>query len=176
MTREARAEGDASFLPMKPHAIVLSCSDHALAPEDVFDAAPGELYVVKTAGEAIGAMTLASIDQAIARFEPLTLVVLGHDRCTAVHAALTAPKTKLSGKNPLDRVSASIRPHLGDMTLDTAGARLERAAEAQARGAARDLFRKSAAVKSAVTRGQMKLLFGTYDSSTASVQLKHFTP
>src|SRR5262249_7515934 len=72
----------------KPEAIVLSCSDSRVPPELVFDQGLGELFTVRAAGEALSTSTVASIEYAIEHLGTHLLVVLGHESCGAVRAAL----------------------------------------------------------------------------------------
>lgn len=72
----------------KPWAIIVGCSDSRVPVEAVFDAGPGELFVVRTAGHVLAEASLASIRFAIQKLEAQTVVVLGHEDCGAVAAAL----------------------------------------------------------------------------------------
>src|SRR6266480_5683299 len=77
-----------------PFAIVLGCADSRTAPEIVFDQNIGDLFVVRTAGNLVDDHGLGSIEYAVAHLGARLVVVLGHQRCGAVTAALasdTAP-------------------------------------------------------------------------------------
>jgi len=77
-----------------PFAIVLGCADSRTAPEIVFDQNIGDLFVVRTAGNLVDDHALGSIEYAVAHLGARLVVVLGHQRCGAVTAALasgTAP-------------------------------------------------------------------------------------
>jgi len=71
-----------------PFAIVLGCADSRTAPEIVFDQNIGDLFVVRTAGNLIDDHALGSIEYAVAHLGTRLIVVLGHERCGAVKAAL----------------------------------------------------------------------------------------
>ncbi len=78
----------------QPHTIVVGCADSRTAPELVFDKNIGDLFVIRTAGNLIGEHALGSIEYAVAHLGARLIVVLGHERCGAVKAALgsaTAP-------------------------------------------------------------------------------------
>lgn len=75
----------------QPMAIVVTCSDSRVAPEHLFDAGLGELFVVRVAGNAIDDDGLASIEYAAAHTGASLLVVLGHTGCGALTAATEAP-------------------------------------------------------------------------------------
>src|SRR5215831_3358340 len=77
-----------------PFAIVLGCADSRTSPEIVFDQNIGDLFVVRNAGNLVDDHTLGSIEYAVEHLGVRLVVVLGHERCGAVTAALagdTAP-------------------------------------------------------------------------------------
>ncbi len=71
-----------------PHAIVVACSDSRTPPEIVFDQGLGDLYVVRLAGGVVEREALGSIEYAVRRYEVPLIVVLGHERCGAIEAAV----------------------------------------------------------------------------------------
>ena len=71
-----------------PWAIVLTCADSRVSPELIFDVGIGELFVVRVAGNIANACSIASIEYAVANLEIELIVVLGHENCGAVKAAL----------------------------------------------------------------------------------------
>jgi carbonic anhydrase len=73
-----------------PFAIIVACADSRTAPEIVFDGDLGDLFVVRTAGNLIDDHALGSIEYAVAHLGARLIVVLGHQRCGAVVAALAS--------------------------------------------------------------------------------------
>jgi carbonic anhydrase len=71
-----------------PFAIIVGCSDSRTAPEIVFDQDIGDLFVVRTAGNLVDDYALGSIEYAVEHLGSRLIVVLGHERCGAVQAAL----------------------------------------------------------------------------------------
>ena len=71
-----------------PLAVVVACADAPMPPELVFDAALGELVVARTAGHAVSPEMVAAIEQAVAGQAAPLCVVLAHDGCEPVAAAL----------------------------------------------------------------------------------------
>ncbi len=88
--REAVAEGQA------PHAALFGCSDSRLAAEIIFDRGLGDLFVVRNAGQVISDSVIGSLEYAVVVLGVPLIVVLGHDECGAVRAALdsTRPDAK----------------------------------------------------------------------------------
>jgi len=71
-----------------PFAIIVACADSRTGPDLVFDQNLGDLFVIRTAGNLIDDHALGSIEYAVAHAGPRLIVVLGHQRCGAVEAAL----------------------------------------------------------------------------------------
>lgn len=71
-----------------PYAIILSCSDSREIPEAIFSAGIGELFVIRVAGNVVNAHQLGSIEYAADHLGCKLVVVLGHDHCGAVDAAM----------------------------------------------------------------------------------------
>ncbi|UXA06804.1 carbonic anhydrase [Mycobacterium sp. SMC-2] len=74
----------------RPIAVVFGCSDSRVAAELIFDQGLGDMFVVRTAGQAIDSAVLGSIEFAVMVLDVPLIVVLGHDSCGAVKAALAA--------------------------------------------------------------------------------------
>jgi len=77
-----------------PFAIILACADSRTGPEIIFDENIGDLFVIRTAGNLVDEHALGSVEYAVEHLGTRLVVVLGHQRCGAVTAALasaTAP-------------------------------------------------------------------------------------
>jgi carbonic anhydrase len=94
--REALAAGQ------NPYAAVLSCADSRIAPEYAFDSGRGDLFVCRVAGNFATLETIASLEYAVAVLHVPLILVLGHDSCGAVDAAIKSLKdnTTLPGHLP----------------------------------------------------------------------------
>ncbi len=71
-----------------PFAVILTCSDSRVAPELLFDQGLGDLFVLRTAGNVLADVVTGSIEYAVAELKVPLIVVLGHERCGAVSAAV----------------------------------------------------------------------------------------
>jgi len=71
-----------------PYATILGCSDSRVPPELVFDANFGELFVIRVAGNVLSPEVAGSMQYAVAHLKTPLCVVLGHENCGAVQAAL----------------------------------------------------------------------------------------
>lgn len=119
-----------------PHAAIVGCSDSRVPVEAVFDASPGELFVVRTAGHVLAQASLASLRFAVERLGVNLIVVLGHEDCGAVAAALAgdapewltpvtrhirihgidAASAPADAKNPL--LAAAVNEHVRDTVTE----------------------------------------------------------
>ena len=89
-----------------PFAVILTCSDSRIVPELIFGTGIGELFVIRVAGNVANPSSIASIEYAVAHLGVKLIVVLGHQNCGAVTAALTGGN---NGKN-IDHLLNFIQP------------------------------------------------------------------
>ncbi len=75
-----------------PHAALFGCSDSRLAAEIIFDKGLGDLFVVRNAGQVISDSVIGSLEYAVAVLGVPLILVLGHDSCGAVQAAIDRRK------------------------------------------------------------------------------------
>lgn len=73
----------------QPFAVLVSCSDSRVPPELLFGRGLGELFIVRNAGNTVDTIAMGSIQYAVAELGVPLIVVLGHERCGAVDAALS---------------------------------------------------------------------------------------
>ena len=99
--RAALAEGQT------PSAVILGCSDSRVAAEVLFDQGLGDLFVIRNAGQVASASSIASVEYGVAVLGVPLVVVLAHDRCGAVQAAIDAAAPDAAPLPPL--IAAHIR-------------------------------------------------------------------
>ena len=88
-----------------PYATILCCSDSRVPPELIFDAGFGELFIVRVAGNVLSQEVAGSLQYAGAHLKTNLFLVMGHDGCGAVQAALDS---LFRGKRELSRIQALI--------------------------------------------------------------------
>ena len=114
-----------------PFAVLVSCSDSRVPPETLFGRGLGELFVVRNAGNTVDTTALGSIEYAVAVLGVPLVVVLGHERCGAVDAALSVVEKNASFPGSLGPMIEPIIPAVlqarakspsarGEELLDTA--------------------------------------------------------
>ena len=102
-----------------PFAIVLGCADSRTSPEIIFDQNIGDLFVVRTAGNLVDDHALGSIEYAVEHLGARLIVVLGHQRCGAVEAAMasdTAPGHVESLVRDIQPAVQAVKGKPGDAT------------------------------------------------------------
>lgn len=98
-----------------PFAIILSCADSRVVPELIFDTGLGEIFVVRVAGNIANTSSIASIEYAVAHLNTKLIVVLGHESCGAVGAAVANDD---NGYN-LNHLVCHIKPALSNASVNT---------------------------------------------------------
>jgi carbonic anhydrase len=154
----------------QPYATILGCSDSRVPPELVFDAGFGELFVIRVAGNVLGPSILGTMQYAGSYLRTPLFVVLGHEGCGAVEAAIAS---KFRGAQHGSRIALlleNIVPALGDLDPRVDPATLLNAAvEANVRWALRALLATPEA-SAEVARGGVRLVGAVYDLDTGCVR------
>lgn len=88
-----------------PHAVVIACSDSRVSPEIVFDEGLGDLFVIRTAGNMISELELASIEYAVEHLQVNLIIVMGHENCGAVKAMVESTPPSGHIKSLIDSLS-----------------------------------------------------------------------
>jgi len=154
----------------RPYAAILGCSDSRVPPELIFDAGPGELFVIRVAGNVIPAEVAASLQYAGAHLRTPLFVVLGHEGCGAVKAALDC---RLEGARQLSRIQLLVESILPALDGVDAGLspdeQLSLAVEANVRWTVRAI-RESPEGKARIREGVYRLHGAVYDLSSGRVR------
>jgi carbonic anhydrase len=150
----------------KPFAIVVGCSDSRTSPEIVFDQGLGDIFVTRLAGNIVDKAALGSIEYAIAHFGSAVIVVLGHEKCGAVDAAMQG------GKAP-GQIGAVVKPILPAVAAAKKAGHdtLDGAIEENAHLIATGLPGRSKILSDAIKEGKLKIVSAYYDLHTGRVKL-----
>ncbi len=150
----------------KPFAIIVGCSDSRVGPEVIFDQKVGDIFVVRTAGEVVDPVGLGSIEYAVAHLGSGLIVVLGHERCGAVGAAVSG------GREPghIGAVLKAIEPAVRQ-TKGQPGDPVDNAVRANALDIAQKLRTSGPILKQAVASGKLRVVAARYDLDSGKVAL-----
>jgi carbonic anhydrase len=153
-----------------PHSVVLSCSDSRVPPEIVFDQKLGEVFTVRTAGEAVDSSVLASIEYAVSHLGPQLIVVMGHTQCGAVKAAISTINGGDAGSDSLNKLVADIHPRIESLKRSPASADFSSEGWANARGVAEDLSKRSKIIEEKIKEGKLKIIPALYHLDSGNVE------
>ena len=147
-----------------PHTIVLSCADSRVAPELAFDAGLGELFVVRVAGNIADTASIASIEYAVAHCGSSVILVMGHQSCGAVTAAIAGGD---NGYN-INMLLANITPAIAACGE---GASVTTVVKKNAELTVNDLIERSSIIKDAVETGKVAIVPAYYNLDSGRVDL-----
>jgi carbonic anhydrase len=147
----------------RPGAIVLACADSRVAPELIFDQGLGEMLVLRVAGNVTDPDILGSIEYGVAELKAPLIVVVGHESCGAVKAALTREPVTGNLRKLLDRI------HLGDVVTEGKAA-LSKSIRNNVVYQVEELTRKSALLKEFIDRERVSVAAGVYSLETGRVE------
>src|SRR5688572_3451921 len=155
----------------QPYATILGCSDSRVAPEFIFDSGFGELFVIRVAGNVFSPEIAASLQYAGSHLRTPLFVVLGHEGCGAVQAAL---ETRQHGAEHLSRIQTlvdSILPALAAIDPATPrGERLARAIESNVRWTVRQIL-DTPEGRARLAEGRMKVVGAVYEIASGRVRV-----
>jgi carbonic anhydrase len=167
VTRETLAE---LARGQHPFATILGCSDSRVAPETIFHAGLGELFVVRVAGNVLSPEVAGSIQYALVHLQTPLLVVLGHEGCGAIEATLATLFQGVQQRSRIQLLVDNILPGLEG--LDAAlppVARLAHAVEMNVRRTVRTIL-DSPEGRVRQADGSVKCVGAIYEFETGRVR------
>lgn len=154
----------------QPYATILGCSDSRVPPEVVFDAHLGELFVVRVAGNVLGNAIFGTLQYAGAHLHTPLFVVMGHEGCGAVQAAIATKFHGAEHKSRIELLVDNILPALDGLDgSQPPEALLHSAVEANVRWTLKTL-RETPEVKATGATSGMKLVGAIYELETGRVR------
>lgn len=157
-----------------PYAVVVTCSDSRVAPELLFDEGLGRIFVVRTAGNVVDDIALASIEYGVEHLHAPMVMVLGHSKCGAVIASMGAdPHADAHGaKDHIGALVKEIAPAVAvakSAKVADEAARLEVAIQTNIRNVAKSLTAESPVLADAVKAGHAKIVCAEYDLASGKI-------
>ncbi|WP_243373982.1 carbonic anhydrase [Geotalea sp. SG265] len=156
----------------KPYAIILSCSDSRVPPEIIFDKGLGEIFVVRVAGNVADPAILGSIEYGAEHLGSPLIMVLGHERCGAVTAAVEA-KGKAEGN--LGSIVRAITPAVQQARKESARKSkpelVETAIDDNVKLVAAALTKQSKVIEHLVAESKVKIVAAKYDLDDGKITL-----
>jgi len=166
-----------------PFAVVLTCSDSRLSPEIVFDQLDlGSLFVIRNAGNIADKTAIGSIEYAIAHLDSLLIIVLGHERCGAVMAAVDVvvnkePIDSVNITNIIDMITPAVKTTLKGVDKNHILSQEEKdmvihhSIEENVKNHTKKLYKNSKIIKQAIDDNKVKIVGAYYDLDSGKVTI-----
>lgn len=149
-----------------PVAIVLTCADSRVSPEVVFDQGLGDLFVIRNAGHVLDDHTLGSIEYAVQHLNVPLIVVVGHEKCGAVKAAVDGGHAE----GHIRSLVEAIQPALARCKHQP-GDKLDNAVRANALRVSDELRHIQPILSEASKHGRLKVVGARYDLDSGEIEI-----
>lgn len=140
----------------KPFAVILSCADSRVVPEFTFDTGLGELFVVRVAGNVANSSSIASIEYAIVHLGSNLIVVMGHQNCGAVTAAVEGGDNGYNLNHLLSHITPAISASNKEATVNDV-------VKKNAELTVEELKNRSGIISNAIENGDVKAVPAYYN-------------
>ncbi len=153
-----------------PKAIVLSCVDSRVPVEDVFDRGIGDIFVARVAGNFVNEDILGSMEFACKVSGSKVILVMGHEHCGAVKAAVD--DVKLGNITPM---LAKIKPAVASLDYDgdrtSANPKfVHMACQSNVKNTMNEIRKQSPILKEMEENGEIKIIGAVYDMDNGKVE------
>lgn len=164
--QSARRRREVSDTGQQPFAIVLACSDSRVPPEIIFDQGLGDLFVVRVAGNILSDEILGTIEYAVEHLHVPLIMVLGHDKCGAVTAAVEGVETR----NHIQSLVEALRPAVAAVKAQ-GGNVISNAIDANVQQAVAALQESKPVLSPACAAGHVQIIGARYNLDTGEVKI-----
>lgn len=158
----------------KPFAVVVTCSDSRVVPEHLFDQGLGDLFVIRVAGNILDDAEIGSVEYAIDHLGSPLVVILGHESCGAVTAAVGKAEKpdETHTTDNIDSFLDNIEPAVKKAKASNLAGKelIEETATINVRLGVEELLRESSLVKKAVDSGKVTVVGAKYLLSNGEVE------
>ncbi len=165
-----RHEREALEGGQNPYAALLSCADSRIAPEYAFDSARGDIFAVRVAGNFVTDDGLGSLEYAVAVLNAPLIMVLGHDSCGAVDAAVKAEKDNATYPGQIQAIADALKPAV-QQVLNHSGNLLDNAIRQNVIDSVGKLQSSSKILSDAVSQKKLMIVGGVYKLATGKVEM-----
>ena len=145
-----------------PFAIILSCADSRVVPELAFDTGLGELFTVRVAGNVANSSSIGSIEYAVAHCGTKVIVVLGHQSCGAVTAAVNGGDNGYNINHLLSHITPAIAAAGADASITDV-------VKKNAEMTVSSLIERSGIIKAAVASNEVEIVPAYYNLDSGKV-------
>jgi carbonic anhydrase len=167
--RDFSAGRAARTLGQAPFAAILGCADSRVAPELAFDQAPGDLFVVRVAGNFMTPDGLASLEYGAAVLGTKVIMVLGHTNCGAINATVAALQKGNDLPGHIGDLVRAMKPGVEPALKQPGDDLAQRAVLANVRWNVQRLIEAKPILADMVTAKKLSVVGGVYDLATGKV-------
>jgi carbonic anhydrase len=169
--RDFSASRGSLAMGQAPFAAILGCADSRIAPELAFDQNPGDLFVVRVAGNFVTSEGVGSLEYGAAVLGTKLIMVLGHTSCGAIQATISALQKGNKYPGEIAGLVRALKPGL-ESVMKTPGADLEqRAVIANVRYNMARLKKSKPVLSGLIAKKQLRIVGGIYDLATGKVTM-----
>lgn len=164
-----------------PFAIILGCSDSRVPAEIVFDQGPGDLFVIRVAGNIVAPSQVGSVEFAAAKFNTRLVVVLGHTQCGAIQATLDEIQRPAERQSPnlrsiVERIRPSVETLLRTEARNDMGALWKLAVRANIKVSVDHLRHGSEILEDLIRKEGLRVVGAKYSVETGAVEFLEDIP
>lgn len=152
-----------------PFAVFVGCSDSRVPPELVFGSGLGEFFVVRVAGNSVDRTALGSIEYGVGALGCPLVVVMGHERCGAVQAAIQMVQDDKRFPGAISEMVAPIIPAVLRAQKMT-GDLVENAVKENVRSVVLRLRTSDEVLSSPVAQGKVKVVGAYYNLGSGEAE------
>ncbi|HEY3892984.1 MAG TPA: carbonic anhydrase [Bradyrhizobium sp.] len=163
-------EREALTAGQNPFAGILSCADSRIAPEYAFDSGRGDLFVCRVAGNFATTETIASLEYGVAVLGTPLILVLGHDSCGALEAAIKSLKDGTTLPGHLPSLVTGVAPAV-NAVLQQGGDTLGKAIRQNVIDNVAKLRSATPILSAAVEQNKLKVVGGIYRLKNGRVDM-----
>ena len=149
-----------------PFAIVLTCSDSRVAPELFLDQGLGDLFVIRNAGNILDDLVIGSMEYAVEHLHVPLLVVVGHEKCGAVSAAVAGGEAPGHIRSVVEALEPAV-----EQAKNLPGDKVDNTVRANAQRVAEILTHVEPILKEAVDNGKLMVVTARYDLATGRLEI-----
>ena len=164
--QSAQRRREVSESGQQPFAIILSCADSRVPPEIIFDQGLGDLFIIRVAGNVLDDIILGTIEYAVEHMHVPVIIVLGHDKCGAVTAAVQG----VGVRNHIQSLAEALRPAV-EIARGQAGDVISNAIDANVNQAVVTLKASEPVLAQATRAGQIQIVGARYNLDTGEVKI-----
>jgi carbonic anhydrase len=152
-----------------PFVVLVGCSDSRVPPELLFGRGLGELFIVRNAGNTVDSAAMGSIEYGVAELGVPLIVVLGHEKCGAVQAAVSVVKENATFPGSIGRMIEPIVPAVLKAQSQP-GDLLDNAVRENVRRTVHRLRTSEALLLGPIKTGKLKVVGARYDLDDGQVE------